>query len=241
MKADHAQNISSRKPLVIYTQCHALYTTIGYDQDSATKTDVFSRWSYTFEVTFDIYKKQAYRLIMARPNDLGFGPTTDLATKQDALSTNPHCSSKGQGPEAATPSCWKERIDTRRNSNWPPPCCVKTVGFFITIQPLGDTENLRSNPHRCVKLPGAMINCIISTISKDRVNDRTDPTTWADLGGGRSARGWIFLWFDQCDVVNISENAVELPLSCHSLISWSVSFHPKQTWLQKSCQMGSKA
>lgn len=136
MKADHAQNISSRKPLVIYTQCHALYTTIGYDQDSATKTDVFSRWSYTFEVTFDIYKKQAYRLIMARPNDLGFGPTTDLATKQDALSTNPHCSSKGQGPEAATPSCWKERIDTRRNSNWPPPCCVKTVGFFITIQPL---------------------------------------------------------------------------------------------------------
>ena len=35
----------------------------------------------------------------------------------------------------------------------------------------------------CVKLPGAMIDCIISTISKDRVNDRTDPATWAKFSG----------------------------------------------------------
>ena len=62
-----------------------------------------------------------------------------------------------------------------------------------------------------------MINCIISTIGKDRVNDRTGPATWALISGeikaGLPGAGYSlqrkFLWFDQCDVVIFLKNGVE--------------------------------
>ena len=73
-----------------------------------------------------------YKLLPLLP---GGGHTQNISSRKPLVSyKSTNRSSKGQGPEAATPSCWKERIDTRRTSNWPPPRCFsKFGGFFFNV------------------------------------------------------------------------------------------------------------